>query len=95
MVSSKTGRDYIQNELKFISPFKSMKDESYKGLNASLFEYMSKGKTYGWEYPRLPDGTTELIGAAMIKYLGREATKDELYEAIDRIIIDRTKDVSK
>lgn len=95
MVTSETGKRYITDELKFISPFKSIKGQNYKGLNASLFEYISEGMTYGWEYPRLPDGATEMIGSAMMKYLGRESTKEELYEAIDKVIIEKTKDARK
>lgn len=95
MVNSETGKHYITDELKFISPFKSIKSQNYKGLNASLFEYLSKGATYGWEYPRIPDGITEMIGAAMMKYLGRQSTKEELYESIDKAIIEITKNASK
>jgi raffinose/stachyose/melibiose transport system substrate-binding protein len=95
MVASETGRRYVTDELKFISPFRSIKAQNYKGLNASLFEYLSNGRIYGWECSRLPDGATEEVGAAMMKYLGRESTEEELYNAIEKSIIERTKDTSK
>lgn len=89
MITSETGKRYITNELKFIPAFKSIQATNLKGLNASLFEFVSLKKSYGWESPRLPNGATVLIGTAMMKYLGRQSTAEVLYEAIDKAIIDK------
>lgn len=95
MVSSETGKRYIKNELKFIPAFKSIKDTNLKGLNAALFEYISAGKTYGWEFPRLPGGATEIIGNSIMKYLGKQSTNGELYESIDNAIAEKVANAKK
>jgi raffinose/stachyose/melibiose transport system substrate-binding protein len=95
MVTSETGKHYIVDELKFIPAFKSIKPTNYKGLNAALYEYIAAGKTYSWEFPKLPGGATELIGAALMKYLGKQSTVDELYEAIDKAIIEKAENAVK
>jgi raffinose/stachyose/melibiose transport system substrate-binding protein len=89
MVSSDTGRRYLTDELKCIPAFKSIKSSTFKGLNAALIEYTSQGRTYPWVFPRLPDGAGQLIGDAMMKYLGGQSTADEMYAAIDKAIADK------
>lgn len=78
MVSSDTGRRYLTDELKCVPAFKSIKSDKFKGLNASLIEYSSAGNTYPWVFPRLPDGSGQLIGDAMMKYLGGQSKADDM-----------------
>lgn len=89
MVSSDTGRRYMTDELKLVPAFKSIKSDKFKGLNAALIEYASAGKTYPWVFPRLPDGSGQLIGDAMMKYLGQQQSADQMYAAIDKAIADK------
>lgn len=89
LVTSDTGRTLLTEEAKAIPAFKSIKSASAKGLNAALSEYAAAGKTYNWEFPRLPAGAGELIGAAMMKYLGKQSSSDEMCNAIDKAIIDK------
>lgn len=89
MVSSDTGRRYMTDELKCVPAFKSIKSDKFKGLNAALIEYASAGNTYPWVFPRLPDGSGQLIGDAMMKYLGQQQSADEMYAAIDKAIKDK------
>ena len=90
MVSSERGRRYIAEDLKFIPAFKSIRPAKLSGLNAALFEYISTGNTYGWEFPRLPPGATEIIGPEIMEYLSGRSTAPQLFEAIDRAIIEKS-----
>lgn len=89
MVTSESGRTIITEEMKAIPAFKSIKAKSLMGLNASLSEYAAAGKTYSWEFPRMPPGSGELVGAAMMKYLGKQSTTDQMVLAIDKAIRER------
>lgn len=89
LVTSDTGRTLLTEEAKVVPAFKSIKSASAKGLNAALSEYAAAGKTYSWEFPRLPSGSGELIGAVMMKYLGQQITADEMSDTIDKAIIDK------
>lgn len=89
LVTSDTGRTLLTEEAKVVPAFKSIKSASARGLNAALSEYAAAGKTYSWEFPRLPSGSGELIGAAMMKYLGKQITADEMSDTIDKVIIDK------
>lgn len=89
LVTSATGKRYVTEEMKALPAFKSIKSDSFKGLNAALLEYTSAGNTYPWVFPRLPNGSSELIGAEMMKYLGEQSTAAEMLEAIDKAIVDK------
>lgn len=91
LVSSDTGRRYLTDEMKALPAFKSIKSDSFKGLNAALIEYTSAGKTYPWVFPRLPAGSAELIGAGMMKYIAGQSESNELFETIEKAIVDKAK----
>jgi raffinose/stachyose/melibiose transport system substrate-binding protein len=93
--SSETGKRYITEELKALPAFKTITSQSFKGLNASLIEYTSTGKTYPWVFPRLPSGSSELIGAAMMKYLANQSDSTTLLNTIDKAIVDKAKTTAK
>jgi raffinose/stachyose/melibiose transport system substrate-binding protein len=89
MVSSETGRTLMTEEMKAVPAFKSIKAKSIRPLNGSLVEYASAGNTYSWDFNFLPPGSPELIGAAMMKFLAKQISADQLYAEIDKAIIAR------
>lgn len=91
MTSSDSGKNFVTEDLKFVPAFKSIQAKNIKGLNKALSEYASAGKIYGWSFPRLPDGSHQLIGASMMKYIAKQLDSTKLCSEIDKAIIDKTK----
>lgn len=90
LVSSETGKRYLIEELKFIPAFKSIQTDKMKGLNTALLEFVSDGRTYGWEFPKLPGAAAIRIGNSMMKYLSGQMTAEELNNDVDNAIIENS-----
>lgn len=90
LVSSKTGKNYIVKEFKFIPAFKTIEAKGLSPLNAALNEQIKAKNTYIWQFAKLPTGASNLIGDSMMKYLGGQIKKDKLLTDIEKAIIDKS-----
>ncbi|MBC8059437.1 MAG: extracellular solute-binding protein [Clostridiaceae bacterium] len=91
LVTSKTGQNYIVNEFKFLPAFKTIEAANLAPMNAAMNAYAKSGKTYTWQFAKLPAGATNVIGDSMMKYVAGSLTKDQLFTGIEKAIIDKSK----
>lgn len=91
LVTSKTGQNYIVKEFKFLPAFKNIEATTLSPMNAAMNEYAKAGRTYTWQFAKLPAGATNVIGDNMMKYLAGSLNKDQLYSGIEKAIIDKSK----
>lgn len=88
MVTSETGKRYTVEEFKFIPALKTItyEPEQLGTIAASIQEYVQADKTLGWQWPKLPDGTSQEFGALMQAYVAKKITKEELFKQMDETV---------
>ncbi|WP_037285394.1 ABC transporter substrate-binding protein [Saccharibacillus sacchari] len=89
MVTSETGKRYTVEEFKFIPALKTItyEPEQLGTIAASIQEYVQADKTLGWQWPKLPDGTSQEFGALMQAYVAKKITKEELFKQMDETVL--------
>jgi len=89
MVSSEIGQKYIVEEFKFIPAFNNIeyKSEDLGFIADAVGKYSKAGKTFGWKWTLLPDGSTQEIGAAMQEYIAGEVNKDQFLDKIEDLVV--------
>lgn len=83
LVESEAGSDFITKQASFIPSYTTVEDYDYREISAEVNAYYKAGKTYTWEWTRMPIGYTNKLQDHIIQYLKKEITKEELIERMD------------
>lgn len=83
LVASEAGSKFIQEQVNFIPSYTTVADYDYMEISEEVNTYYKEGKTYTWEWTRMPIGYTNKLQEHIILYLKKEITRDELVERMD------------
>lgn len=85
LATSSEGQSYLSTKFKAIPAFKSIKsDESLGALDASLAEYIKKGKVYSLLNSEFPDGGAQAFGTSIQKFAAGKLTSDGLLQELQK-----------
>ncbi len=88
MVASEEGQACLVDEFQFIPAFNDIAftEDQLGELAVAVRSYQRRGKTLGWHWKKMPDGASNEIGAITQKYLSGRFTKEEMFDAIEKLI---------
>lgn len=92
LYSSKTGKNFVTNELKFIAPFDTFaeNEKPTDPLAKEVIRYMSNTDLYNvaWNFVKFPNQTfKDNFGAALLQY----AQGSMKWEAVQKLVVDQWK----
>ncbi len=88
MVNSDEGKTYMTREFQFMPAFNNIDapKEEIGVLAAAIIE--QSDRSLGWHWDRFPNGVTQGFGAAMQEYQGKQITREQLLEKLDKAVKD-------
>lgn len=88
MVSSDSGKSFITKDFKFMPAMTDIEATAADIGAAGVGVSEKAGDALGWHWDRFPDGTTQGWGAAMQEYQSKQINRDQLLEALDKVVVD-------
>ncbi|NDL67283.1 ABC transporter substrate-binding protein [Anaerotalea alkaliphila] len=88
MAGSQEGQRILLEEFKFIPPFSDVPytREQLGPLAVEVGNHIEAGRTLGWHWMKLPEGSLNMIGILLQQYVAGELSADRMLEGIERIL---------
>lgn len=84
MVSSETGKRFMKEQFHFVSAFKNIETDRSKPLVDELMDYADEKKTLTWNWFKFDPRTREEFGYIMQAYVGKQLTRDQLLDELQK-----------
>lgn len=84
MVSSEKGKSFMKEQFHYISVFKNIETDRSRPLEGEIMRYSEQKKLLSWNWFKFPPGVKDEFGYAMQAYVGKQLTRDQLLQELQK-----------